>query len=623
MNSYQISSLAGTNYSPFVAPLPSLYFATQDNSIWASADGGRTWPISDCAEGSALQTWYEATSPTDPQARVAYGCTYGETHSSDANFHNHRDMPNRDLGGRRIRSGQPLVSFLLSPGNWMRFATSNARAPFGHWQLYLSRDNLEHWQSVGTTTLNLAGPSFRAAGPQINPTVYATFYGAANQSGHTRIALARFSPISIISPITITDDDLLYLPNDGSLGIRAAGYDAHAVYGLDPRNPKVLIAPDILNEKIWISKTVDANNRPVWNSADQLTDLVTQTDPVTRRRNLLLYGGSDYLTQVTEIAFSPYENNLILVGTRDAGVIYSDDYGENWHPIRGSRAILYVTGFFFTPSGLVYVSSYGRGLWSIDMRRRDQRTFPFALICGFNYGECIVRLPPDASRNQIADVSWKDYDVFVAFDGRVNGVTVSNNAVKAISLTPRSIYRYYSGNGDLPAIIESKDGTGFKEDNAAQFALKHNEVITGVILKNNQLVGYLTNKAEFVADQKPLAPETVAGVSSDKPRTGLPYLSLTTDSSIGPGLVETHGLVSLLGREFRPGVMQLRLDGKLLAKINSDKDGHFNYLLEVDEKLSYDQHRVEAVQEAQGSQRTAMALFTKIRIEDRLSKQPK
>jgi hypothetical protein len=53
MNSLQITDLAGTNMrrNDGAVLSTSLYFGTQDNNLWASADGGRTWPKFDQAPG--------------------------------------------------------------------------------------------------------------------------------------------------------------------------------------------------------------------------------------------------------------------------------------------------------------------------------------------------------------------------------------------------------------------------------------------------------------------------------------------------------------------------------------------------------------------------------------------
>ena len=67
MNSLQITDLAGTNIMrPDGAVLStSLYFGTQDNDLWASADGGKTWPQHDSAEGYDLEVRPDAR-PGEP-----------------------------------------------------------------------------------------------------------------------------------------------------------------------------------------------------------------------------------------------------------------------------------------------------------------------------------------------------------------------------------------------------------------------------------------------------------------------------------------------------------------------------------------------------------------------------
>ncbi len=73
-----------------------------------------------------------------------------------------------------------------------------------------------------------------------------------------------------------------------------------------------------------------------------------------------------YHMQVTHISFDPYDENRILVGTRDAGIMQSVDRGETWSKIEGSERALYITGFFFQPNSDVIVSTYGRGLFRLS-----------------------------------------------------------------------------------------------------------------------------------------------------------------------------------------------------------------------------------------------------------------
>ncbi|MCA9861067.1 MAG: hypothetical protein KC438_15170, partial [Thermomicrobiales bacterium] len=144
-------------------------------------------------------------------------------------------------------------------------------------------------------------------------------------------------------------------PNDGSLGLRATEFDWQAVFAVDPRDWLFMIAPDIRNQRMMITRSAGL----LWQENTQLTDLVLESG------NLLMYK-HPYHMQVTHIGFDPYDGDRILVGTRDAGIMQSVDRGETWSKIAGSERALYVTGFFFQPNSDVIVSTYGRGLFRLS-----------------------------------------------------------------------------------------------------------------------------------------------------------------------------------------------------------------------------------------------------------------
>ena len=620
MNSYQMTSLSGTNYN--TTGRPSLYFATQDNGIWGSPDGGRTWPTADGAEGWKIQTWHQATSTSDPATRVAYGTTGTWTgpRISDANLLNGRDATNVPVPGQRRIRGRLSESFLLSPGNWIRIidgrSSGSDRLSFS-----VSTDNLDHWrQQVLTTRLNPAGTGifFTSGGALATPSTYAAFQGeGTDPSGDPLIALASMPDVLHADPGEITD--LRYLPNGGSLGVLETAFDWHAVYGVDPRNPEFLIAPDVVHGIVWKSHTGGLG----WETDEPLTNVVTHSDPVTGVRSLLLYDGRPGQVQITNIAFSPYDPDLIMVGTREAGVIYSEDRGTSWQTVPDSEAMLYISGFFFSPNGTVYVSTYGRGLWKIDMGWRRQRFPAEDLLCP---GDCgIVRIPPDPKEGkEFRDFPWKEHNVVVVFGGRVNGLTLSGKEVKSITVTPGSSYMFYAVDDQVkPEISESKEGAGFHDDLVAEFAVTNQEVITGVIFKAGQLVGYLTNKVEFEAKKKLVAPKAGKEIPADKPGSGLPYLSISTGSPLGSGLVQTGGVIRFFASGFVRGTpVEVRLDGEKLAEVNVEKNERLSYIIKVDEKLSVGQHRLEGIQKTLKGDRKAVATFIKVRGGDRVAKQP-
>ena len=117
-NSFQISDLAGTNVSLPSGLHTSLYFTTQDNAIWASPDGGFTWPNSEGPEGSLLQVRKDASS--DSEVTVAYVRVTPDPlqnqRFSGANLVNPRNIRNMDTTGDPCPTGGWLSLFHLIIG---------------------------------------------------------------------------------------------------------------------------------------------------------------------------------------------------------------------------------------------------------------------------------------------------------------------------------------------------------------------------------------------------------------------------------------------------------------------------------------------------------------------------
>jgi hypothetical protein len=620
MNSYLITSVSETSYNPVADPLPSLRFGTQDNGVWGSSDGGLTWANNDCTEGWLLSSWHQARSSRDPESRVLYqhASCGDKPRTADAALAGIVDTMNVDPAGRPFQVDPGYSGFVLAPQKWIRLikhpfqSPLPGSAPVFTFGIYVSTENAERWQSIGSTSMNAQSSVFHAAGPADTPTAYWTV-SVSEGGGTSRIALVKLSGVLRLRDLDIRPGNpmLRLLPGGGDLGERATEFDWHPIYGVDPRDPDFLIVPDIRNQRMLFSKTGGLT----WDRDDDLLNAVTQGG------RLRLYNGDAYHMQVTEIAFSPYERNLILVGTRDAGVIYSENGGINWQAIPRSQGITYITGFAFRPNGTVVVSSYGRGLWLLDMRRR-QRPFSPEIICGFNYEQCLLRLPPDAGLAKIAGFPWKEHNVLVVTGGQVNGIIRSGEDIKAITVTPNSSYRFYGiDEQPLPEIVESKEGAGFKEDVAAEVALKNGEVITGIVLKGRQVVGYLTSKSEFKAEQEPVVRKAPGELPADKPTLDLPYLAVHTESQLGPRFVQAGGEIVLVASGFIiDSPVDLLLDGKAIGQIKIGTDGQGSYTFK-ESGMALGEHTLEVVQKTPKGERKAVASFIKVRNEDRSEKQ--
>lgn len=364
MNSLQITDLAGTN----IANKTTLYFATQDNKIWASPDGGQTWPAQDSQEGFRLETRpYASSGEPVTVAYVRVGSGYPMRFAGNA-MSNQRDVPKVDENGQALEGhldtdGTPLdrlegpffVYQQVGPGVESSWARLRWRKNVPGREIYVSMNSGKNWRKIGDLNLEPKGEIKVASG---------LFGWLPVSTTGGRVGLV---PLALIhnyldgaSP-TYDDSDVVLLPGGGSLGLRATMFDWHAVFGVHPLDWKFLIAPDIVANNVKISRDGGAT----WKVHAGLTQ------QVLRGGQLKLWDDNVYRMQVTAIAFEPPPpsgqryGNRIFIGTRDAGIICSADGALTWRTVKDSDRIKYITGFHFRPDGAVYVSSYGHGLWYV------------------------------------------------------------------------------------------------------------------------------------------------------------------------------------------------------------------------------------------------------------------
>lgn len=332
-----------------------LHVGTQDNSIWASPDGGDTWPNAHSNEGGWLSM---ARYGTDHDTEVITG----EAEAGQFQTNPHLDSPSAWPNPPNISTGSSKGSkpYFVEEGVYLQWSNETS----GNRTLWLTNDTGSTWRKV----ISLRDPAIRGnpvVGPPDDPTMYAPY---DRSSG---IGLWKITNIRGAGPANATK----VAGDIGSLAIHVRGqgtFDFRRVVGADPNDPDHVIAVDADAEAVKVSH----DGGKTWETDGELTSLVTDDG-----RYEMLYGSKrgtneerrTRQSQVTTIAFDPVpESDRILVGTEDAGVIISNDGGDSWHRIEGSRRMPAITSFFFDnrtgndATRDVYASTYGRGLWRVD-----------------------------------------------------------------------------------------------------------------------------------------------------------------------------------------------------------------------------------------------------------------
>lgn len=431
MNSLQITSLSGTQIPTGDARAPysyDLYFTTQDNNNHSSANDGLNWTTCDCTEGHSVRASQTVARASD--ARVSYyniSCFAGpklsqRNYASSRVFSVTNDSPdpvqnfwivtpvstNSYLRYGQLASGRQgfFVSENADASSWRLIGTAAGLIPMGH-LARLSRDN------ASTIAYYPMAGSFNA-----NPC-----------AAGVPIGLLKINSIFARGVVSYSQNELLLLPNNGSLGQVATEFDWHAVYGVHPEDGNYIIAPDICNNRVMITR----NGGTRWEIDQQLTNLVTQNG------TYLLYV-SQYLMQITCIAYDPYDNNHIMIGTRDFGLIESIDRGQNWYSVSNTSQIKYITDIFYRHDNTMVISTYGHGLWQSDFERIYFPT-DFKALClnGVNCGRIV---DPRRWRDELVlpeEVWYKNHGFLV-----YGGYLLNNRAVRKGSTTLK-----ISKNSDL------------------------------------------------------------------------------------------------------------------------------------------------------------------------------
>jgi hypothetical protein len=349
-NALQITEVIGQEVGGRTPHL-DLYFGTQDNFIWGSPDGGATWPRSHGGEGFFLQVAPQSTDHDDARFTGA-ACGNCSTFQSREHLTSVADWPdppdNDTIPPTKEFEGVP---FFILPDAYLQSSIHNDSTNRIKYFLTLSAGAA--WARKYELLAKPRGFA-RFAGSRANPTVFQGHrFDQTLPQGGFRYALFRIPNLATTPQVQEGDSAGI-----GALGVLKTMFAFYTVFGVDPNHPERLIAPDLLNGGMRISRDGGRN----WQAYPALTAAVTDSG---RFREAT---GDEPLASV--IAFDPYDSCHIIIATEARGILRSTDGGDSWRLLRGSTVVTYPTSVYFPRTGNPWVSTYGRGLWQLRISRR-------------------------------------------------------------------------------------------------------------------------------------------------------------------------------------------------------------------------------------------------------------
>jgi len=560
----QINEITGQTVTG-TKPHLDLYYSTQDNDIKASSNGGQTWDAGDGGgEGRHIRTvptsvdhqgtrvtWWQSAKPGDPHFYVAA-----------PHFQSQHVWPSAPDGPERIALETP---FLIVEDVYLQPTRDTTVSPTT-FPYFLTQSAGQSWRSVFTLMNKPQGPP-AFAGFLANPTVYqGVFTPGFVPGGGDHFGLMRVRNLATTAAVSRADSAGM-----GAFGSLRTPIGRYVVFGVDPRNANHLLAPDVINKQMKFS----ADGGSIWFFHPALTQAVTDSG------KFIFNIGEESLASV--IAWDPYHPCTVLVGTAQNGVVQSRDGGRTFKRIAGSEKATHISSFFFPPTGVIWMSTSGRGLWTLDI---DRNTGDDANRCPFP-DPPPGGLPPDTLRDldpvggaghifrgpQDSSVCPK-CSVALVKNGWVTGIQQTGDTIRELAISGGTLFQIDGTGKEVPLTVPNvyRDGDGRFRDRAFARGLSPDRLIRALVLEGRVLRGVIVSR-----DELPFAPA----------RTPLVY-ALAARNSGDPSGVPSGERIRISGRGFLPSTgsaqpLQIRFDNEVVApRVPVRADGTFSIDLPMD-----------------------------------------
>jgi hypothetical protein len=595
-NALQITEVTGQSVPDFLfGSHLDLYYGTQDNDDVASGDSGRTWPAHICCEGFSLQT-PSVNTPSATNYRVT-GVAIGDgcgMFSSGPVFAN-------CVGWQSPPTGSPLTEpyYFLSQDRYIQETQDSS----GTTSFWLTTSAGSSWSPPAfTVSSQIVGRHPFVAGPSSNPTVYeAVLRPGATPDGQQIVGLVKATNLLGSGAASVSNADGSPQALLGSLGSFGTMFTWYWLFAVDLNNANHLLAADIESNEMKYSPDGGQN----WFPDTSLTALVTNQGTYDFRE------GQGTLARV--IAFDPYDSCHILVGTAQNGIIHSTDGANSWQKVTGSEVIGNLSSFYFPPDGPIVVSTYGRGLWKLDLSRSNGP-------CTFKAAPPQPPAPPSPAFKQIivtpstgAQVQVQNFDkstlcprctYIVVANGAITDIELKENKILRISISGGSIHQFDANKKEVPLQIPNMySPVGSTVSPQLKAMLTDKAPIRGLVIEGQTLKGIIVSQAQL-----PFQP------------TRIPYIRVLTSQARGIPATEPGGKITVLGEGFAPSAhrenpLQVRFAEQIVAKgVIVGKDGTFRVQFEA-KQMPGDYPIV--VEQKEGKRTSEERMYVKVVTEDR------
>ena len=491
-NALQITDVTGQRHEDGSF---DLYFATQDNEVWAfpvlSPD--KRPPNYCCGEGYGINVWRDAL----PQ---------GQTKVSLGRFGNFIADP--------ILAG--LQQFPNAPGY---AGAPRLLAPGAYLQATRTLGSTETVFNLSVDTGATWSPRFKIpagamldlpvlAGSKTDPVVFI----AAQRPGTTPDKLPNIGIKRITGTLGGGTPVVSDVGGAWSLGAYYMSANNYYPFGVNPHDPNHIIVPDIIGNVVRVTHDGGAS----WADDTNLTRLVTEAGALRFR--------VDQGPQIRVFGYDPDLKGHILVGTRQAGVLRTWDNGATWRKLNGTDVVGDITSFHFSSSGLVFVSTYGSGLWTLSdpppsNRTRTTPAPPAPRAPMLHTGGAMFPLSDLADPEGCPRCGF-----FLVEKGEIIDLDVdaSTRIVRSLSISDGALRGFDPRGEALPLSIPSKKGAGRSsraDPQATEILSRWPKLrVKGVYLEGDRLVGTVLATDDVSPDwlprRKPLAPHIMIAPAS-------------------------------------------------------------------------------------------------------------